>query len=73
VCVQVGPKELLDFLYSVDLKIPLDAVERIAELISVSEDMRFTENDLVEYVKMVRQDDAPPPREKTRSTSASTR
>ena len=35
--------------------LPMEHVERIAELISPTEDFRFGEKDLLEYVKMVRQ------------------
>ena len=52
---KIGPPELHYFLRSIDVNIPMDHVERIAELISPTEDFRFGEKDLLEYVKMVRQ------------------
>ena len=52
---KIGPPELFYFLRSIDVNIPMEHVERIAELISPTEDFRFGEKDLLEYVKMVRQ------------------
>ena len=52
---KIGPPELFYVLRSIDVNIPMEHVERIAELISPTEDFRFGEKDLLEYVKMVRQ------------------